>query len=184
MTEDTPAYDWTQFHVHMYYRASLEEVFRRFATPAGLASFYIDEATFTDADGRRRQSDEQYRAGDAYHFEYVHDYRHGGEVLEVVDGQLVRFTFGPCEVAIRFRTVEGAGGSAVEVDLHQTGCPLEDPERAWLHLNCRSCWIYFFTNLRSVLAGGPDIRDRDEPTWNDSVSIGWDPAAVRALTER
>ena len=34
---------------------------------------------------------------------------------------------------------------------------------------------YFLTNLRSVLAGGPDVRDFGHPEWNDSVSIGWVP---------
>ena len=164
-------YDWTQFHVHMYYLAPLDEVFRRWSTPAGLESFYIAAATFTDTDGRERAPDEAMRAGDTYHFDYAHDYGHGGDVLEVIDSELIRFTFGVCEVAVRFREIDGA----TEVDLHQTGCPTEDPERAWMHLNCRSCWIYFMTNLRSVLATGHDIRDHDAPHWNDSVSIGWVP---------
>ncbi len=169
-------YDWTQFHVHMYYLAPLDEVFARFATPGGLESFYVKEARFTSPDGVVRQPTDTYQMGDDYHFDYVHNYSHGGEVLAVEPGRLVSFTFGPCDVAIRFRLVEGEGGTATEVDLHQTGCPVEDPERAWLHLNCRSCWIYFMTNLRSVLAGGPDVRDFVDPEWNDSVSIGWRPA--------
>ena len=164
-------YDWSQFHVHMYYLAPLDEVYRRFATAAGMESFYVKEARFTDAGGRRRAPDETFAAGDTYHFEYVHDFRHGGDVLAVERRRLVRFTFGPATVTIRFREVDGA----TEVDLHQTGCPTEDPERAWLHVNCRSCWIYFMTNLRSVLAGGPDVRDHAHPEWNDSVSIGWSP---------
>ena len=47
--------------------------------------------------------------------------------------------------------------------------------RAWQHLNCRSCWIYFLTNLRAILAGGPDVRDFEHPNWNDSISIGFMP---------
>ena len=76
-------------------------------------------------------------------------------------------------VDVRLRDV----GGAVEVDLHQTRCATEDPERVRQHLNCRSCWIYFLTNLRSVLAGGPDLRDHEHPNWNDSVSVGFDPDA-------
>ena len=128
----------------------------------------------TGADGMARGPDEPFREGDTYHFEYVHDFRHGGTILAMEPGRRVRFTFGEPVVEIRFREVDGA----TEVDLHQTGCPVEDPERAWMHLNCRSCWIYFLTNLRSVLAGGPDVRDHEHPQWNDSVSIGWDPDAV------
>ncbi len=167
-------YDWSQFHVHMYYLAPLDEVFRRFATSQGLESFYVRRATFTAADGTVRSPRELYAAGDTYTFQYVHDYGHGGEIMAIDLGRLVRFTFGPCEVTINFRQIEGA----TEVDLHQTGCPVTDPERAWMHLNCRSCWIYFMTNLRSLLSGGPDVRDFEHPAWNDSVSIGWEPPSM------
>jgi uncharacterized protein YndB with AHSA1/START domain len=165
-------YDWSQFYVHMYYLASIDEVFRRFATPEGMESFFVKRARFTATDGTERESDEFFAAGDTYQFEYVHDYSHGGKILDFEENALVAFSFGECGVAIRFREVDGA----TEVALHQTDCPLEDPERAWMHLNCRSCWIYFMTNLRSVLSGGPDVRDFDHPEWNDSVSIGWNPS--------
>ncbi len=163
------AYDWSQFHVHMYYLAPLDEVFRRFATATGLESFYLGRAEFTSPDGTLRAPDEVIAAGDAYDWTYLHDFSHGGKIEAVVPNELVRFSFGPMTVAVRFETVDGA----THVDLHQTGCATEDPDRAWQHVNCRSCWIYFMTNLRSVLATGFDVRDRDRPRWNDSVSIGW-----------
>lgn len=169
-----PGYDWSQFHIHMYYLAPLDEVFRRFGTPAGMESFFVRTARFTGADGTLRSPDEFFVARDAYEFEYVHDFSHGGSILDVELNSLISFSFGVCTVAIHFREVDGA----TEVALHQTDCPVDDPERAWMHLNCRSCWIYFMTNLRSVLAGGPDIRDFAHPEWNDSVSIGWDPTTV------
>ena len=167
------AYDWSQFHVRMYYLASMDEVWRRFSTARGLESFFIYAATHTSADGKVRGADETVAAGDTYQWDYVHNYAHGGEFLEVVAREKVAFTFGSMRVDISFRAVDGA----IEVDLHQTNCALEDPERAWQHLNCRSCWIYFLTNLRSVLAGGPDVRDFEHPWWNDSVGIGFDVAA-------
>ncbi|MCA9921321.1 MAG: SRPBCC domain-containing protein [Anaerolineales bacterium] len=167
------AYDWTQFHVRMYYLAPLEELFRRFSTAAGLESFFIYKAVHVSADGKQRAPDEQVQRGDQYDWTYVHDFGHGGTFEEVVPNQLIRFTFGSMRVDVHFRDL----GDATEVDLHQTNCATEDPERAWQHLNCRSCWIYFMTNLRSVLAGGPDVRDYEHPNWNDSVSIGFDPNA-------
>ncbi len=168
------AYDWSQFYVHMYYLAPLGEVFRRFSTAEGLASFYIGEAVHTAADGTVRAPDECAQTGDAYHWTYVHDFAHDGRFEAVEPMRRVRFSFGEAAVDIRFREVDGA----TEVALHQTNCPTEDPGRAWTHLNCRSCWIYFLTNLRSVLAGGGDLRDHERPQWNDSVSIGWDPTTV------
>lgn len=168
-------YDWSQFHVRMYYLAPLETVFRCFSTAAGLESFFIRKAVLTAPDGTRRGPEEPFQGGDTYHWTYVHDFAHGGEILEVEPDRLVRFTFGTMEVAVRFRDV----GEATEVDLHQTNCATEDPDRAWQHVNCRSCWIYFLTNLRSVLGGGRDLRDHEHPSWNDSVSIGFEPEASR-----
>ena len=164
-------YDWSQFYVHMYYLAPLDEVFQRFATPAGMESFFVRRARFTAADGTERAPDEFFACGDAYEFEYVHDFSHGGTILTFEQNVSFSFSFGECGVAIHFREVD----RATEVALHQTDCPLDDPQRAWMHMNCRSCWIYFMTNLRSVLAGGQDVRDFDHPEWNDSVSIGWEP---------
>ena len=167
-------YDWSQFHVHMYYLAPREEVFRRFATAAGLESFFVDSAEQKAPDGTPRGRDEIVRSGDTYQWKYVHDFAHGGTFLAVEPNRLVRFTFGDMTVEVAFRTV----GDATEVDLHQAGCATVDPGRAWQHVNCRSCWIYFLTNLRSVLADGRDLRDRDHPQWNDSVSIGWNPTTA------
>lgn len=165
-------YDWSQFHVYMYYLAPLEDVFARFGTARGLESFFIHRAEHVAASGTPRGRDELVQTGDAYAWTYTHDFAHGGRFTEVEPNRRVAFTFGDMHVVVSFRRVEGA----TEVDLHQTGCAPEDPDRAWQHVNCRSCWIYFMTNLRSVLADGPDVRDRDHPQWNDSVSIGWDPA--------
>jgi len=170
MIED---YDWSQFHVRMYYPASIDDVFRHFSTASGLASFFIYRAEHRCADGTSRGENETVVPGDAYHWEYLHHFEHSGEFLDVQKNQLISFTFGAMVVTVRFRLVN----EATEVDLHQTGCAITDPERAWQHVNCRSCWIYFMTNLRSVLAGGPDVRDFQHPNWNDSVGIGFDPAA-------
>ena len=167
------AYDWSQFHSRMYYLAPMNEVFRRFATPDGLQSFFIYRAQHRSAEGIPRPGDAIVQAGDRYDWDYVHDYSHGGVFEAVEPNRYLRFSFGAMTVEIHFREL----AEAIEVDLHQTNCATEDPERAWQHLNCRSCWIYFLTNLRSILAGGPDVRDFDHPQWNDSVGIGFHPEA-------
>ncbi len=53
MPEQAP-YDWSQFHVRMYYLASMQEVFGRFGTPAGLESCFIHKAEHRDHNGALR----------------------------------------------------------------------------------------------------------------------------------
>lgn len=163
------SYDWSQFHVQMYYPAPVDDVFNRWATPKGLASFFLEEAVHRSQGGSVRGPEEMAQTGDAYEWSYLHHFKHGGTFTQVVENELLAFTFGSMAVSIRFSEHEGA----TLVDLHQTGCSTEDPQRAWDHVNCRSCWIYFMTNLRSVLQGSPDLRDRAHPLWNDSISIGF-----------
>ena len=170
-------YDWSQFHVRMYYLAPLNEVFRRFSTASGLESFFIHKATHMAENGALLAAEEQVHAGDSYYWTYVHEFAHGGTFERVCPGQLVCFTFGNMMVNVHFRELD----EATEVDLHQTNCAIEDPDRAWQHVNCRSCWIFFMTNLRSVLASGLDLRDHRHPNWNDSVSIGFNPESGPGL---
>ena len=170
------SYDWSQFHVRMRYLAAIDSVYRRFATAAGLESFFIYRAVHRSADSVERAPDELVSPGDSYAWDYVHDFGHGGTFTDIAVNQHLGFTFGTMQVDITFQTIETQTGAvATAVDLHQTDCATEDPDRAWQHVNCRSCWIYFLTNLRSVLATGHDVRDFDHPEWNDSVSIGFDP---------
>ena len=167
------AYDWSRFHVGMYYRASVARVFEAWSTARGLESFFLGGARHTDGDGHERGPDECVAADDRYEWDFLHDYRLVGRFTAVEPGRRVAFTFGSMHVDVSFARVE----DATRVVLRQTGCALVDPARAWQHVNCRSCWIYFMTNLRSVLGQGVDLRDHEQTEWNDSVSIGWDPAA-------
>ena len=105
-------YDWSQFHVRMYYLAPLEEVFRYFSTGAGLEEFFIKTALNTSQGGNARRPDEPVQTGDTYAWKY--------ELVE--PNKLIRFTFGTMMVDIHFREVDGS----TEVDLHQMKCATTD----------------------------------------------------------
>lgn len=166
---DGDIYDWSEFELSMYYLRPRPEVFRSWATSRGLESFFIARAEHTSAEGDARGRDEIVQAGDEYHWSYVHDFQHAGRYIAVEMDERLTFSFGPMTVDIGFREFE----SGTEVHLHQTGCAVTDPDRMWHHVNCRSCWIYFMTNLRAVLHSGVDLRDHEHPALNDSVSVGW-----------
>ncbi|MHC4505510.1 MAG: hypothetical protein ACYTFI_19570 [Planctomycetota bacterium] len=65
-----------------------------------------------------------------------------------------------------------------ELRLIQTGIPNTPEGRVFGHLNCRSCWIFFLTNLKSVLDGGRDLRDPD-PDKVSSMEVGFVPISLR-----
>lgn len=170
---DPDKYDWTRFDVVFYYDQEPDRVFRAWATEAGLRSFFIETALFTAADGTRRGPEEVVRAGDRYRWDWRHPYWLEGEVTGVDEGRALSFTFGTMAVSVRFADLDGQ----TELTLTQTDIPDSADGRVFGHLNCRSCWIFFLTNLKSVLATGTDLRDTD-PGRVSSMEVGFCPLSV------
>jgi uncharacterized protein YndB with AHSA1/START domain len=169
---DSDSYDWSRFDIVFYYDQPPDQVFRAWTTPAGLTSFFIDRAVFTDPDGRERGPDEHAAAGDRYRWDWRHPYWLEGEITAVIPGSEMSFTFGSMLVSIRFAAID----DKTELHLVQTGIPDSPDGRVFGHLNCRSCWIFFLTNLQSVLTTGKDLRDQD-PARASSMEVGFAPAA-------
>jgi len=169
---DSDTYDWSRFDIVFYYDQAPDQVFHAWATPVGLTSFFIDKAVFTAPDGTERGGDEQAVSGDRYRWDWRHPYWLEGEITRVDPGREIAFTFGSMIVSIRLSALEGK----TELHLVQTDIPDSPDGRVFGHLNCRSCWIFFLTNLKSVLATGQDLRDRD-PGRVSSMEVGFVPAA-------
>ncbi|GJM43273.1 MAG: hypothetical protein DHS20C21_01150 [Gemmatimonadota bacterium] len=167
-------YDWTRFELVFYYDAPLEAVFRAWATSGGLASFFIERSVVTDGSGRARAEDESAATGDSYRWDWRQDWSVEGTFTNVVENECVAFTFGRMSVAVTFAPFEGQ----TEVHLVQTNIG-DDPDGLVMgHLNCRSCWVFFLTNLKSVLEHGHDLRDSQSDRVA-SMEVGFVPLSTR-----
>ena len=169
--EEKQPYNWSRFALHHFYHSSLADVFRAWSTAGGLASFFIREAAFISPDGTVRRSDEIIRPGDLYLWKWIHDYELEGRILAIEENALISFTFGSMTVTVTIRNFD----DAVLLTLEQTEIPTDGgDEKAWSHLNCRSCWAHYLTNLKAVLEHGIDLREND-PHRADCISIGFVP---------
>jgi uncharacterized protein YndB with AHSA1/START domain len=166
----TEVYDWTRFQVIYYYSAPIELVFKAWTTARGLESFFLEKATFTSDSGAERAADETAQANDRYVWEWRHGHALDGVIYNVVPDRSMAFTFGGMEAEVRLAEV----GDQTEVVVRQWSIPNNDEGRASGHLNCRSCWIFFLTNLQSVLEHGKDLRN-DDPERVSSMEIGFQP---------
>ena len=163
-------YDWTRFDIHFYFDVRRERLFRAWATSRGLESFFLETAVHRGRYGETRSPDEPAQPGDSYRWTWRHGYSLEGRFLEVDGPSRLAFTFGSMRVDIRL--VEVAGGA--RLDLEQTDIPDTEEGRVSGHLNCRSCWIFFLTNLTSRLRGGADLRD-SSPRRASSMEVGFVP---------
>jgi uncharacterized protein YndB with AHSA1/START domain len=162
-------YDWTEFSITFYYPVPVDVAYACWATSAGLESFFIDDAAFRDAGGRRRKPDELVTAGDRYHWSWRHDFRVEGEIRSAEEDSFVEFTFGSMLCRVTF---EPAAGSTAKVHLRQSAISRDAAGQVMGHLNCRSCWVFFMTNLKSVLLTGTDLRDAESDRVS-SMEVGF-----------
>ncbi len=167
-------YDWTKFDIVFYYNQSIEEVFRFWATSSGLEEFFIEKASYESADRIKRSSKEIAQRGDKYYWKWRHSFSIEGEVLNVINNEEFSFTFGSMKVAIHF----GIVGNQTELYLVQTEIPGTEDGKVMGHLNCRSCWIFFLSNLKSILETGQDLRDLD-PERVSSMEVGFIPLSAK-----
>lgn len=167
---DAESYDWTRFEIVFYYDQPLPDVFRSWATAAGLESFFIQRAHFSSANGVERAPMDPIEKGDRYRWDWRQPISLEGEVTKVTLDKELSFTFGSMIVTILFARVQNQS----ELRLIQTDIADSPEGRVLGHLNCRSCWVFFLTNLKSVLGGGPDLRD-EEPDRVSSIEVGFEP---------
>ena len=164
-------YDWSQFQVYTYINKPLAEVFQRWATCEGLESFFVQTSKFSSVSGELRKNNQIASSADNYFWKFIHDFDLPGQVVNVMENSFITYTFGVMEVKIEVSTQE----KQTLVKLTQYKIPhATEEEKATNHLNCRSCWVFFMTNLKAVMESGTDLREHD-PDKSDCISVHFKP---------
>ncbi|MFT7244442.1 MAG: hypothetical protein ACI82A_001799 [Candidatus Azotimanducaceae bacterium] len=174
-TIDPKNYDWSQFSVTFYYNAHITRVFRLWTEAEGLESFFIERCIYTNSRDEARNNNEQLEVGDRYSWQFRHDFSIEGEITALEDKKQFSFTFGQMQVDVYFRVLD----NQTEVQLVQTRIPATPEGQVFGHLNCRSCWTFFLTNLSSVLDHGKDLRDENS-NQAASMEVGYIPITLRS----
>ena len=161
-------YDWSRFDVHMPIACDAPTAFAFWATSGGMERFYVRRFAYAAPDGARRAADAVTQVGDTYALTFDHPFDLSGRVLAVEPNSHLAFTFGSMRVEVH---VEPHVRGTI-VRLVQSDIPTDDVGRAESHLNCRSCWVYYLLNLRSVIEHGHDLRDAGLPDNPVSINFG------------
>lgn len=155
------AFNWKQFTKRIAIHAAVDAVYKAWTTREGLESWFLRQALFTDAQGKEHHRLESIQAGDHYHwlwFGYDDNAKEEKEVLTVNGRDRLQFTFsGDCIVTV---TVKQEAGETI-CELTQQ-MPMEDEDRQrGFYLDCGSGWSFYLVNLKSILEGGIDLRNKN-----------------------
>lgn len=154
--------NWSSFTKRVTLQVSKARIYRAWATQDGLESWFLRSARFTDASGKLRSRTSYVQQGDAFewrwfgHPDTVEERR---EVIEANGVDFLQFLFsGGCKVSVRIGCEEGQS----ILSLTQEDIP-DDPDPATnLYIGCGEGWTFYLANLKSILEGGIDLRNRDQ----------------------
>lgn len=155
-------YDWSKFSARIDVRAGVNDVYAAWTTRLGLERWFLRVAEFTKPDGGLRDAAAAIQNGDHYRWLW-HGYDDATVergVIEESNGlDFLRFTFaGSCLVSVSITVEEGV----TIVELRQENIPLDETSRVNYHLGCLTGWTFYLANLKSILEGGIDLRNKNE----------------------
>ena len=152
--------DWSKFILRIPVRADKQTIYNAWSTPAGLESWFLRKAAFTNSNEKALQNNDSINRGDKYHWlwhGWADDTFEKGTVLESNGRDFFKFSFGKAgNVAIAVKEEEGEN----IVELVQDEIPTDEKSIDYYHLGCMKGWLFYLVNLKSILEGGLDLRNR------------------------
>ena len=154
-------YDWSKFTRRINVKVSPNRIYRAWATQDGLERWFLRLAEFSNTTGEIRKRDEFIQKDDKYTWLW-----HGwsdetveyGIILKATGQDIIQFSFAKtCTVTVIIK--EDSGETIVE--LTQENIPLDEKSKVNYHLGCMEGWTFYLANLKSILEGGIDLRNKN-----------------------
>jgi len=153
-------HDWSQFRLRIPVKADTDAIYRAWTTQEGLENWFLRKAAFTKKDGTSKERKDTVEPGDTYEWLW-----HGwgdeiverGVIKEVNHQSSFGFSFGKAgNVNVAIKKEEGD----ILLELVQSDIPTDETSKAYFYLGCQKGWLFYLTNLKSILEGGIDLRNR------------------------
>ena len=159
-------FDWGRFTVRINVKAPTEKLYGCWATKEGIEFWFLRRSDYKNADGILYKSNELVKKGDQYSwwwYGYPDEVVEHGEILDANGKDFFQFKFGKagnCTVKI----YEEEGEKIVE--LTQDQIPTDDKAKQNWHIGCKTGWTFYMANLKSMIEGGIDLRNKNEQLQN------------------
>lgn len=153
--------DWTTFTTRIPVNASVDVLYRAWATQQGIEHWFLRLSEYRKPDGALRAPDEMVQGGDSFHWQWhgwPDEVEEKGTILECNGRDFFKFTFG--DAGICSVTIKEEMGQPI-VELIQNAIPDDDRGRQYWHVGCKTGWTFYLTNMKSLFEGGIDLRNRN-----------------------
>ncbi len=139
----------------------MPKVYEAWATRAGLESWFLRKAEFKSPEGKIRDGNSAVQVGDTYawfwhgHPDTAAEY---GVVTEANGKDCFAFVMGKAGVVTIQLTDHG---NETEMVLTQSDIPTDEAGKSHYHVGCSSGWAFYHGNIKSILEGGMDLRNKN-----------------------
>lgn len=152
-------YDWSVFSKRVSIHAAKQIIFNHWLSQECIEKWFLSQAKFYTLDNTLKDKTTPIEAGDKYVWMW-----HGsdnvaeGEIIENNGKDFLKFTFLGCMVSVKLQTENGEH----TIELTQSEIPLDETSRMNYYVGCSRGWTFYLTNLKSILEGGIDLRNRNK----------------------
>ena len=154
-------YDWGQFKLRTPVKANTETLYRLWATQEGLESWFLRKADFKKPTGDIVSPNVLVEVGDTYEwlwYGYGDDTIERGTILQANGKNCLQFSFGKAgNVTVSFKEDQGE----MMLELLQDEIPADEKGKEYYHLGCSKGWVFYLANIKSVIEGGIDLRNKN-----------------------
>ena len=155
--------DWSRFTVRInIINVPVEKIYWAWATQEGIEYWFLRLSEYSSPSGEPKKTNEFVNKGDIYKWRwwgYSDEVTETGSILDSNGKNSISFSFGKagnCTIAIK----EEFGETMVE--LIQDNIPTDESSKMAYHVGCKTGWTFYLANLKSMVEGGTDLRNRNE----------------------
>jgi uncharacterized protein YndB with AHSA1/START domain len=156
-----PSASWNEFSIRIPVKAPLAQLYDAWVTQEGIERWFLRSAIYKTSQGSLRGVSEPVQQGDHYRWlwhGYPDDILESNDILEANGKDRFQFEFtGKCIVTVQLQRVK----DYTMVNLKQEKIPDDKNPATNLFVGCQLGWTFYLANLKSILEGGIDLRNRD-----------------------
>jgi hypothetical protein len=159
-------FNWNRFIVRVNVKTTAEKLYWCWATKEGIEYWFLRRSDYKKPDGNLLSKNEFVKKEDSYSW-WWHGYSdevvEQGEILDCNGKDFFKFRFGNagiCTVNIYQEQDEQM------MELIQEDIPTDEKSKQNWHIGCKTGWTFYMTNLKSLLEGGIDLRNKNEKIQN------------------
>lgn len=156
--------DWSTFTRRINITAPNKAIFNSWNIQENLELWFLKDAQFYIEKGKKRDRNSKIEKGDIYTWTWHgSDFVAEGEVKDIDnEKQQLKFTFLGCIVDVEVKNEEGEH----ILQITQSEIPLDEESRMNLYVGCTMGWTFYAANLKSILEGGIDLRNKKDELKN------------------